>query len=139
MRKETIWYVFFLYHQVLKCLLQFVQNFPSLTEAHFSGKCIFFPLFYPVYSMFFLSGKLTSSFGPVIVAPLWQTFVSSLEVYQLSSIEGSKDSHSGRYDSDGVEQSLESFVIQVIVSFGEQALILSSRYRNDDTNSYVGH
>ncbi|KAG1326960.1 importin-9 [Cocos nucifera] len=76
--------------EVLKCLLQFVQNFPSLTEAQFSG-----------------------NFGPVIVAPLWQTFVSSLEVYQLSSIQGSEDSHSGRYDSDGVEQSLESFVIQL--------------------------
>ncbi|XP_026658254.1 importin-9 isoform X2 [Phoenix dactylifera] len=71
--------------EVLKCLLQFVQNFPSLTEAQFS----------------------------VIVAPLWQTFVSSLEVYQLSSIQGSEDSHSGRYDSDGVEQSLESFVLQL--------------------------
>ncbi|XP_019704252.1 uncharacterized protein [Elaeis guineensis] len=71
--------------EVLKCLLQFAQNFPSLTEAQFS----------------------------VIVAPLWQTFVSSLEIYQLSSIQGSEDSHSGRYDSDGVEQSLESFVIQL--------------------------
>ena len=124
---------------MLKCLLQFAQNFPSLTEAQFSGKDIFFPFFFNfVVSMFFLSGKLTSSFGPVIVAPLWQTFVSSLEIYQLSSIQGSEDSHSGRYDSDGVEQSLESFVIQVIVSLGEQALILSSRYRNDGTNSYVG-
>lgn len=26
--------------QVLKCLIQFVQNFPSLTEAEFSGKLI---------------------------------------------------------------------------------------------------
>lgn len=71
--------------EVLKCLLQLVQNSPSLTEAQFS----------------------------VVVAPLWQTFVSSLEAYQLCSIQGSEDSHPGRYDSDGGEKSLESFVIQL--------------------------
>ena len=51
----------------------------------------------------------------VVVRPLWQTFVSSLRVYEQSSIEGTEDPYEGRYDSDGAEQSLESFVIQVKV------------------------
>lgn len=50
----------------------------------------------------------------VIVGPLWQTFVSSLKVYERASVEGVEDSYDGRYDSDGAEKSLESFVIQVI-------------------------
>lgn len=49
----------------------------------------------------------------VIVGPLWQTFVSSWEVYERSSIQGIEDSYDGRYDSDGAEKSLESFIIQV--------------------------
>ncbi|KAK6134049.1 hypothetical protein DH2020_032194 [Rehmannia glutinosa] len=52
----------------------------------------------------------------VIVGPLWHTFVSSLEVYVRSSIEGVEDSYDGRYDSDGAEKSLESFVIQVVMN-----------------------
>ncbi|XP_064954895.1 uncharacterized protein LOC135582900 isoform X1 [Musa acuminata AAA Group] len=71
--------------EVLKCLLQFVQSISNLSETQFS----------------------------VILAPLWQTFISSLKVYQLSAIEGKQDSHSGRYDSDGGEKSLDSFVIQL--------------------------
>ncbi|XP_039131884.1 importin-9-like, partial [Dioscorea cayenensis subsp. rotundata] len=71
--------------EVLKCLLQLVQNFPSLLKAQFS----------------------------IIVAPLWQMVVSSLKVYQLAAIQGSEDPHSGTYDSDGAEKSLESFVIQL--------------------------
>ncbi|KAJ8500349.1 hypothetical protein OPV22_010901 [Ensete ventricosum] len=71
--------------EVLKCLLQFVQNISNLSETQLS----------------------------VILAPLWQTFISSLKVYQLSAIEGKQDSHSGRYDSDGGEKSLDSFVIQL--------------------------
>lgn len=71
--------------EVLKCLNQFVQNFPSLTETEFK----------------------------VVVGPLWQTFVSSLRVYELSSVEGADDPYEGRYDSDGAEKSLESFVIQL--------------------------
>ncbi|THU58040.1 hypothetical protein C4D60_Mb03t09960 [Musa balbisiana] len=71
--------------EVLKCLLQFVQNISNLSETQFS----------------------------VILAPLWQTFISSLKVYQLTAIEGKQDSHSGRYDSDGGEKSLDSFVIQI--------------------------
>lgn len=47
------------------------------------------------------------------MGPLWHTFVSSLKVYERSSIEGVEDSYDGRYDSDGAEKSLESFVIQV--------------------------
>lgn len=50
----------------------------------------------------------------VILGPLWQTFVSSLGVYERASIEGVEDSYDGRYDSDGSEKSLESFIIQVM-------------------------
>lgn len=49
----------------------------------------------------------------VILGPLWQTFVSSLGVYERASIEGAEDPFEGRYDSDGSEKSLESFVVQV--------------------------
>ncbi|GFZ16187.1 ARM repeat superfamily protein [Actinidia rufa] len=70
--------------EVLKCLNQFVQNFPNLAETQFM----------------------------IVVRPLWRTFVSSLRVYEQSSIEGTEDPYEGRYDSDGAEQSLESFVIQ---------------------------
>lgn len=51
----------------------------------------------------------------VIMGPLWQTFVSSLKVYLQSSIEGQEDPYDGRYDSDGAEKSLDSFIIQVSV------------------------
>uniref|UniRef100_A0A2C9VNS6 Importin-9 central HEAT repeats domain-containing protein n=1 Tax=Manihot esculenta TaxID=3983 RepID=A0A2C9VNS6_MANES len=71
--------------EVLKCLNQFVQNFPSLTESEFV----------------------------VVVGPLWQTFVTSLRVYVRSSVEGTEDPYEGSYDSDGVEISLDSFVIQL--------------------------
>ncbi|PPS11714.1 hypothetical protein GOBAR_AA08924 [Gossypium barbadense] len=71
--------------EVLKCLNQFVQNFPSFNESLFM----------------------------VIVGPLWQTFVSSLSVYTRSSIEGTEDPYEGSYDSDGAEKSLDSFVIQL--------------------------
>lgn len=69
--------------EVLKCLNQFVQNFPSLAESEFT----------------------------IIVGPLWQTFVTSLKV--RSSIEGTEDLYEGRYDSDGSEKSFDSFVIQL--------------------------
>ncbi|TQD87913.1 hypothetical protein C1H46_026550 [Malus baccata] len=68
--------------EVLKCLNQFVQNFPSLIESEF-------------------------------MRPLWQTFMSSLGVYVRSSIEGTEDPYDDRYDSDGAEKSLDSFVIQL--------------------------
>ncbi|KAK1551997.1 hypothetical protein Q3G72_008654 [Acer saccharum] len=71
--------------EVLKCLNQFVQNFPRITESEFM----------------------------VIVGPLWQTVVSSLRVYIRSSIEGTEDPYEGSYDSDGAEKSLDSFVIQL--------------------------
>ncbi|XP_027154698.1 importin-9 isoform X1 [Coffea eugenioides] len=71
--------------EVLKCLNQFLQNFPSLMETQFT----------------------------VILGPLWQTFVSSLGVYERASIEGAEDSYDGRYDSDGSEKSLESYVMQL--------------------------
>ncbi|KAM7468419.1 hypothetical protein LguiB_015981 [Lonicera macranthoides] len=71
--------------EVLKCLNQFIQNFPSVVETEFM----------------------------VIFGPLWQTFMSSLQVYERSSVEGLEDPYDGRYDSDGAEKSLESFVIQL--------------------------
>ncbi|KAL3510909.1 hypothetical protein ACH5RR_030310 [Cinchona calisaya] len=71
--------------EVLKCLNQFLQNFPNLMETQFT----------------------------VILGTLWQTFVSSLGVYERASIEGAEDPYDGRYDSDGSEQSLESFVAQL--------------------------
>ncbi|KAG8075997.1 hypothetical protein GUJ93_ZPchr0006g45271 [Zizania palustris] len=71
--------------EVLKCLLQLVQNFPWLPEANIAA----------------------------ILAPLWQTFVSSFKVYQLSMIQASEDVDSVGYDSDGSERSLESFGIQL--------------------------
>lgn len=52
----------------------------------------------------------------VILGPLWNTFVSSLRVYEQASIEGAEDSYEGRYDSDGSEKSLDSFVIQVTIA-----------------------
>ncbi|KAL6631269.1 hypothetical protein ACP70R_028119 [Stipagrostis hirtigluma subsp. patula] len=70
--------------EVLKCLLQLVQNFPRLPEAKISA----------------------------VLAPLWQTFVSSFKIYNISSIQGSEDLDSVDYDSDGSERSLESFEIQ---------------------------
>ncbi|KAJ8637202.1 hypothetical protein MRB53_011469 [Persea americana] len=71
--------------EVLKCLIQFVQNFPSLTEAEFS----------------------------LILAPLWQTFLSCLKVYESASVQAVDDPYSGRVDSDGSERSLESFAVQL--------------------------
>lgn len=71
--------------EVLKCLLQLIQNFPRLPEAKISA----------------------------ILAPLWQTFVSSFKVYHLSTIQASDDVDSVGYDSDGSERSIESFGIQL--------------------------
>lgn len=71
--------------EVLKCLLQLIQNFPRLPEAKISA----------------------------VLAPLWQTFVSSFKVYHLSIIQASEDADNVGYDSDGSERSLESFEIQL--------------------------
>ncbi|OQU76224.1 hypothetical protein SORBI_3010G114900 [Sorghum bicolor] len=71
--------------EVLKCLLQLVQNFPRLPEAKISA----------------------------ILPALWQTFVSSFKTYHLSYIQGADDLDSVSYDSDGSERSLESFEIQL--------------------------
>uniref|UniRef100_A0A7N0ZSB7 Importin-9 central HEAT repeats domain-containing protein n=1 Tax=Kalanchoe fedtschenkoi TaxID=63787 RepID=A0A7N0ZSB7_KALFE len=71
--------------EVLKCLNKFAQNIPSLTEAEFT----------------------------VIAGPLWQTFISSLKVYEQLAINGNEDPFEGRYDSDGAEKTLESFVFQI--------------------------
>lgn len=74
----------------------------------------FFQLIFPFTGRNILCPSNTLSL-PVIVGPLWKTFESSLRVYVRSSIEGTEDSYEGRYDSDGAEKSLDSFVIQVII------------------------
>ncbi|KAL4375412.1 hypothetical protein AHAS_Ahas05G0279200 [Arachis hypogaea] len=71
--------------EVVKCLNQFVQYFSSLIKSEFE----------------------------VVLGPLWNTFISTLRVYEQASIEGAEDSYDGRYDSDGSEKSLDSFVIQL--------------------------
>eukprot|EP01018_Ginkgo_biloba_P014674 Gb_41282 [translate_table: standard] len=71
--------------EVLKSLTQMVQNFPKLVASEFS----------------------------VILGPLWQTFVSCLKVYEPAAIQGVDDSYAGRADSDGSDQSLEAFTIQL--------------------------
>ncbi|KAI9085691.1 hypothetical protein K1719_032297 [Acacia pycnantha] len=71
--------------EVLKCMNKFVQNFSSLIGSEFEE----------------------------VLRSLWNTFISSLRVYERSSIDGTEDSYDGRYDSDGVEKSLDSFVIQM--------------------------
>lgn len=43
--------------------------------------------------------------------------MTTLQVYEQSSIEGTQDSFEGRYDSDGAERSLESFVVQVLFMY----------------------
>lgn len=67
-----------------------------------------------VYS---LSQGIDLQFGPVILSSLWQTFVSALDVYQISSINRTEDSSSGRFDSDGNERSLDAFIIQVLCCY----------------------
>ncbi|GER42242.1 importin beta-2 subunit family protein [Striga asiatica] len=71
--------------EVIKCLNQFIQNFPTVTKTYFA----------------------------VIQWPFWETFGSTLEVYERSAIEGNENSYNDGYDSDGAEQSLESFVIEL--------------------------
>ncbi|CDY51121.1 BnaA07g37040D [Brassica napus] len=93
--------------EVLKCLNQFVQNFPFLMESELIA----------------------------IMRPLWHTFESSLQVYLRSSVEGAEDSYDGRYDSDGEEKSLDTFIIQLfeflstIVSSRRLAKVLASNVR----------
>lgn len=48
-----------------------------------------------------------------VLGPLWQTFVSGLKVYDRASVQGMEESFAGMADSDGTDQSLESFAIQV--------------------------
>ncbi|XP_030512692.1 importin-9 isoform X1 [Rhodamnia argentea] len=82
--------------EVLKCLNQLIQNFPSIGVGEFV----------------------------VIMGPLWQTFVSTLEVYLQSSIKGQEYPYQGSYDSDGAEKSLDFFIIQL---FEFLLTIVSSR------------
>ncbi|KAH7416171.1 hypothetical protein KP509_14G078800 [Ceratopteris richardii] len=72
--------------EVLKTLLQLVLNFPKLVLAEI----------------------------PLILTPLWTTFVSSLQVYDAACIQGQQDSFSELADSDGNEQSLEAFSVQLL-------------------------
>ena len=52
--------------------------------------------------------------GAGVLVPLWQTFVSGLKVYEQACVQGVEESFSGMADSDGTDQSLESFAIQVL-------------------------
>lgn len=70
---------------VVKTLMQLVQHFPKLASSEFS----------------------------VILAPIWQTVVSLLKVYQQACVQAVQESFSELADSDGNEQSLESFSIQL--------------------------
>lgn len=72
--------------EALKTLMQLVLNFPKLALSEFS----------------------------VVLSPLWRTFVSCLEVYESACIQGLHDSFSELADSDGNEQSLESFSVQIL-------------------------
>ncbi|CAA0806733.1 ARM repeat superfamily protein [Striga hermonthica] len=71
--------------EVIKCLTQFIQNLSTFTKPYWS----------------------------VIRWPFWETFVLTFEVYERSAIEGNENSYDEGYDSDGAEQSLESFVIEL--------------------------
>uniref|UniRef100_A0A7I4DD79 Importin N-terminal domain-containing protein n=1 Tax=Physcomitrium patens TaxID=3218 RepID=A0A7I4DD79_PHYPA len=71
--------------ETFKVLMRIVENFPKLAAAEF----------------------------PEILAPLWQTFVSGLKVYEQACVKGVEESFSGMADSDGTDQSLESFAIQL--------------------------
>jgi len=71
--------------EALKVLMRIVENFPKLAAAEF----------------------------PAVLGPLWQTFVSGLKVYERASVQGMEESFAGMADSDGTDQSLESFAIQL--------------------------
>eukprot|EP00850_Spirogloea_muscicola_P022721 SM000308S11831 [mRNA] locus=s308:17944:27143:- [translate_table: standard] len=71
--------------QVIKCLLQIVQNFPRLSAEHLPG----------------------------ILGSLWQTFTSGSSVYERGAVAGLEDSHGNLDDMDGSEQGLEVLMIQV--------------------------
>ncbi|KAJ7556791.1 hypothetical protein O6H91_05G098700 [Diphasiastrum complanatum] len=72
--------------EALKCLTQIVQNFPKITFDEF----------------------------PVVLFPLWQTFVSGLSVYERSLVQGSQEAFSSLADSDGNDQSTEALMIQLL-------------------------
>lgn len=76
------------------------------------------PLFMHTYAS--EASLLKNNILAAIMRPLWHTFESSLQVYLRSSVEGAEDSYDGRYDSDGEEKSLDTFVIQVTYHFHYQ-------------------
>ncbi|KAG0591650.1 hypothetical protein M758_1G229200 [Ceratodon purpureus] len=71
--------------ETFKVLMRIVENFPKLAAAEFPG----------------------------VLVPLWQTFVSGLKIYEQACVQGIEESFSGMADSDGTDQSLESFAIQL--------------------------
>ncbi|CAM6086065.1 unnamed protein product [Calypogeia fissa] len=71
--------------EVLKSLQQIVENFPKIAATEF----------------------------PVVLGPLWQTFVSGYKVYELACIQAVEESYGDLADSDGTDQSLEAFTIQL--------------------------
>ncbi|BBN19279.1 importin-9 [Marchantia polymorpha subsp. ruderalis] len=71
--------------EVLKSLQQIVTNFANIATTEF----------------------------PVVLGPLWQTFVSGYKVYDSACINADEESFGGLADSDGSDQSLEAFTIQL--------------------------
>lgn len=101
----------------MKCLNQFVQNFPFLIETELMGMFSCDPFHWFIHTYASEASLLKNTVIAAIMRPLWYTFESSLQVYLRSSIEGAEDSYDGRYDSDGEEKSLDTFVIQVTYHF----------------------
>ena len=42
---------------------------------------------------------------------MWQTFVSSLRVYEPLTVGGADDPHEGRYDFDGAEEKKKPWIL----------------------------
>ena len=75
---------------------------------------------------------------------MWQTFVSSLRVYEPLSVGGANDPHEGRYDFDGAEEkkkSLESFIIQLfallLTIVGGRRLAKAAANRFSESHKFI--
>lgn len=74
---------------------------------------------------------------------MWQTFVSSLRVYEPLSVGGADDPHEGRYDFDGAEEkkSLESFIIQLfallLTIVGDRRLAKAVANRFSESHEFI--
>ena len=74
---------------------------------------------------------------------MWQTFVSSLRVYEPLSVGGADDPHEGRYDFDGAEEKkgLESFIIQLfallLTIVGGRRLAKAAANRFSESHEFI--